>query len=162
MKKQQGFTLIELMIVIAIIGVIATLAVPNFMNYMKRQKVIESVRLMEGAKAEIETYVATEGFMPTNPNLPAVTGKYSDAKTEMYWQDVTADPTAATQIAMIGVGLNAIDPTVDAFGMALEATYTSSNGTVAWRCMTTVPADYHQYLPSSCRNLTSDITIPAS
>ena len=66
MKKQQGFTLIELMIVVAIIGILAAVALPAYQDYTKRSHVTEGLALASGAKAAVQEYYSSEGSWPTN------------------------------------------------------------------------------------------------
>ena len=65
MKKQQGFTLIELMIVVAIIGILAAIAIPAYQDYTIRAQVSEGLNLSAGAKAAISEYFMDTGVLPT-------------------------------------------------------------------------------------------------
>src|SRR5271163_2611168 len=78
-KVQQGFTLIELMIVIAIIGILAAIAIPAYQNYTIRAQVTEGLTLADGWKTAIAEYYANTGVMPSVGNLTgtvASAGKY--------------------------------------------------------------------------------------
>src|SRR5210317_2144897 len=66
MKKQQGFTLIELMIVVAIIGILAAIAIPAYQDYTIRAQVSEGLNLSGGAKAAVTEFYQDRGIMPTD------------------------------------------------------------------------------------------------
>ncbi|MEZ6968076.1 prepilin-type N-terminal cleavage/methylation domain-containing protein [Aeromonas sp. S11(2024)] len=67
MKKQSGFTLIELMIVVAIVAILAAVALPAYQNYTKKAKMAELISLTGGAKTAIEVCVQTKGVNDCNP-----------------------------------------------------------------------------------------------
>ncbi len=84
MKKQQGFTLIELMIVVAIIGILAAIAIPAYQDYTIRAQVSEGLNLAGGAKAAVSEYTMDTGTFPTDNTVAGIsvatdiTGKYVD------------------------------------------------------------------------------------
>jgi len=71
-KVQQGFTLIELMIVIAIIGILAAIALPAYQDYTVRAKLSEGSVLLGGAKLLVEEYAATNSALPTTAQATSV------------------------------------------------------------------------------------------
>jgi type IV pilus assembly protein PilA len=73
MKKQHGFTLIELMIVVAIIGILAAIAIPAYQDYIARSQAAEGVELLGGAKVPMAEYYADKGQWPTSASLNSAT-----------------------------------------------------------------------------------------
>src|SRR5580692_5259896 len=83
-KLSQGFTLIELMIVIAIIGILAAIAIPAYQNYTIRSQITEGLTLGDGWKTAIAEYYATTGNWPAQTNLTGTcvtVGKYESGVT---------------------------------------------------------------------------------
>ena len=71
-KTQQGFTLIELMIVVAIVGILAAIALPAYQDYIGRAKVTEAVAQLDGAKTSVAEYVASQGACPATTSASGV------------------------------------------------------------------------------------------
>jgi len=157
-QVQKGFTLIELMIVIAIIGILAAIAIPAYQNYTIRAQVTEGLTLADGWKTAIAEYYAITGNWPTQANLTGTVvsiGKYESG--------VTVN-TGGTITITYGGQANAKLQTAGANVLTLVP-YTNANNDVLWRCgtaavpsgtvatgavgATTVPP---QYLPTSCHS----------
>lgn len=68
-QNQQGFTLIELMIVVAIIGILAAIAIPAYQDYVAKSQAAEAPTLVSGVKTPVELYVSTHGQFPTTAEL---------------------------------------------------------------------------------------------
>ncbi len=68
-KAQKGFTLIELMIVIAIVGILAAIALPAYQDYIVRSKMSEAVAALAEAKTTVTEYVASNGGLPAEADV---------------------------------------------------------------------------------------------
>ena len=142
-RVQQGFTLIELMIVVAIIGILAAIAIPAYQDYVTRSRVAEGVQMAAAAKTAVAEYGQAMGTLPNSnsqaglPNALLITGNYVASVA------VGAVPLGAITItynAASGVG-----------GQALQLVPALNIGSVSWICNgagTTVPDNF---LPANCR-----------
>jgi len=141
-SAQKGFTLIELMIVVAIIGILAAIAIPAYSDYTKRSKVTELVTAGSACKASVSEYYQAEGVYPANDDQSGcnVTGttKYVASLA------VTADTGVITVTAQ---GFN--DTNID--GQTYELVPTAgTEGEIDWACTSSTIPD--KYLPANCRN----------
>jgi len=147
MKKQQsGFTLIELMIVVAIIGILAAVALPAYQDYTVRARVTEGLSMASAAKTAVAENAASATAFDAGWNAPAATPNVSGVAIDGTNGEITITYTAA---AGGTAGNNTIVLTPTAGGAALVAG-TPPQGAIEWDCVTNSTLDA-RYRPANCR-----------
>lgn len=157
MRRQSGFTIIELMIVVAIIGILAAIALPQYVTYMTRAKLVEAMGFLDSDKVALAEAWQTNNAFPATTAPPFSTTVPQDAKY-------------ATAVSYTMSGSNAgIIITLGNLNGTLNGTYLgmfglgNADGTVTWTCATaaantaTAPAAtgvvaMYPFLPAACQH----------
>jgi len=142
-KLQKGFTLIELMIVVAIIGILAAIAIPAYQDYIARSQVSEAVTLLDGAKTAVEENVAQTGVFPTAVTTLGVviSGKYVSGLT------AAASGTAGNGTLTATMKAQSVSN-----GIKNGTVQMSRTSTGTWTCAKGASSGLTaKYLPQACR-----------
>ena len=136
---QKGFTLIELMIVVAIIGILAAVAIPAYQDYTAKAQASEAFTILGGLKTPVSESIAASGSSGCTilPTGAVTTGKYVQGIAAPTW----ADPVCTIVATYTTVNVN---PKVS--GKTVTFTFNSSTG--AWTCASTLDA---AVAPKSCQ-----------
>ncbi len=144
-QAQKGFTLIELMIVIAIIGILAAIAIPAYQDYIARSQMTEAMSLSSGLKTAVTEVYSQDGSCPTNgtngiDTATNISGKYVTSVTTAGTGSATGGCTITALMASTGVSTGIQ-------GKNLVLTMTNNGGSISWAC--TSDAE-QKYLPKAC------------
>jgi len=146
---QKGFTLIELMIVVAIIGILAAVAIPAYQDYIARSQASEGVQMAAALKTPLAEFVSDRGVWPTaiGDITSNTTGSYVASVDLQNAVDPTSTVPGAIEVIVTfknaGVNSNLFDKTL------IFSTATSG---ATWSCNIDVAGDIDpKYLPGACR-----------
>ncbi len=153
-SMQKGFTLIELMIVVAIIGILAAVALPAYQDYTVRAKVSELILAGSSGKTALAESVQANGGFPPTASAPVST------QASKFVAGVEYVSTVSTTGTIIVIASTA-EPKIQNTGVKFVGT-AQSNGQVTWVCGPAAQADHAsltatnpidtKYLPSSCKS----------
>ena len=140
-KRPSGFTLIELMIVVAIIGILAAIAIPMYQSYTIRTQVTEGINLSSSAKVAVSDYFMNTGSWPTNNSAAGL------AAADQIVGEYTAQVAVSNNVIQIQYGNQAH---YQINGQSVTLTGAGAGGSVTWTCASGGVID-DSNLPNTCR-----------
>ena len=140
-RKQSGFTLIELMIVVAIIGILAAIALPSYQSHVIRSQVAEGLTLSSAAQTSVAEFIMQNGAWPADNNAAGL-----PVGTEIRG-DYTKQVTVEDNVIVILYGFSAH---ADISGDTVTLTAVDNDGSVSWSCASGGTIQ-RKHLPGACR-----------
>ena len=156
-QAQQGFTLIELMIVVAIIGILAAVALPAYQDYTARSKIATILATATSGKTAMFDYYTSEGSMPADENAVKASGSVTEGfnnainatsyKSALAYTGASSNATYTVTLANINANVN---------GKKIAFLYADADGQLKFSCaktLVTTSTDRvaDKYLPKECR-----------
>ena len=140
-SKSRGFTLIELMIVVAIIGLLAAIAIPAYQDYVIRAKVTEALSMMGAAQVAVAEYTINGGSLPSGN---AEAGMAAAA-------DITSNYVSRLEVksGVITVTFKNTNSSIDGRTLKMKPKYTPGSS-ITWKCEIE-DAAYSRFVPRNCR-----------
>lgn len=144
MNKYQGFTLIELMIVIAILGILVAIALPAYQDYTVRARVSEAVAQTAPAKLAVAETASSKGILAKAVlNNDAAGFSFAPGSTDYVDTITIANGVITTKTQKTGAAAEPV--------MTWTPTQTTTTSPINWVCATTSPSTMAKYVPAECR-----------
>ena len=147
MKMQKGFTLIELMIVVAIIGILAAIAIPAYQDYIARAQMSEAVELLAGGKTPMAEFYSDKGAWPAVPLsvMGNVSGKYTSVIS-------MTNGGATTSTMALTATMKAAGSSINKNIAGKTASMSTTDGGAKWTCSAGATSGVAtKYLPGACK-----------